>query len=69
MFFRNVLTEMIFRLYEEELWHQYQNDMVLYEEEMEFHRRRNLKPPTHLLPPNPPVLNYFQPHAQMKTQV
>ena len=66
----NILIKVIlyddFRLYEEEMWHQYQTDMVLYEEEMEFNRRRRNP---HLLPPNPPVLNYFQPHVQIKTQV
>nr|CAB3267939.1 ZF(C2H2)-54 zinc finger protein [Phallusia mammillata] len=56
------------RLYEEELYYQYQEEMVQFEEQVEFHRRRGIPVPQHILTPVPPVLRFFRPPAMAQSQ-
>lgn len=57
------------RLYEEEMFYHYQNELIKYEEQAEVYRRRGVPMPLSLVPPAPPILTVFKPANAARFQV
>lgn len=49
----------ISRIYEEELWCQYEEEKLIYELEIQQYRKMGIRPPLNFRPPVPPALNFI----------